>query len=131
MKMVVAYLPPEAFGPIRTDLLGMGFESLSISNVQHAGREPGVVLRYRGATMTKVSRPQARLECVVDSEDVPTVVETVLKHARPLASKDDKVLVLPIGEAHRISTGESLTQTDEPDRNGKPLLVRSAVAAAV
>ena len=41
MKMVVAYVRHESFEPIRTELLELGFPSLSISEVKGSGRQKG------------------------------------------------------------------------------------------
>ena len=48
MKMVIAYVRHEAFEPIRTELLSLGFPSLSISEVKGSGRQKGITERYRG-----------------------------------------------------------------------------------
>src|SRR5213078_1288147 len=58
MKMVVAYIRHEAFEPIRTELLDLGFPSLSISEVKGSGRQKGITERYRGAELTNYLRPK-------------------------------------------------------------------------
>ena len=107
MKMVVAYIRHEAFEPIRTELLDLGFPSLSISEVKGSGRQKGITERYRGAELTNYLRPKIKLECVVASGDVQTIVDTILKHARTGAVGDGKVFVMPIEEAYRVRTGEA------------------------
>ncbi|MDX6733843.1 MAG: nitrogen regulatory protein 1, partial [Baekduia sp.] len=67
MKMVVAYIRHESFEPIRTELLELGFPSLSISEVKGSGRQKGITERYRGAELTNYLRPTVKLECVVAS----------------------------------------------------------------
>ena len=111
MKMVIAYVRHEAFEPIRTELLALGFPSLSISEVKGSGRQKGITERYRGAELTNYLRPKVKLECVVASRDVQTIVDTVLKHARSGAIGDGKVFVMPVEEAYRIRTGESGEET--------------------
>jgi nitrogen regulatory protein P-II 1 len=107
MKMVVAYIRHESFEPIRTELLDLGFPSLSISEVKGSGRQKGITERYRGAELTNYLRPKIKIECVVASSDVQTIVDTILKHARTGSIGDGKVFVLPVEEAYRIRTGES------------------------
>ncbi len=107
MKKVEAYIRHEAFEPIRTELLTLGFPSLSISEVKGSGRQKGVTERYRGAELTNYLRPKVKLECVVASADVEAVVATILKHARSGSIGDGKVFVMPVEEAYRIRTGES------------------------
>ena len=82
MKMVVAYIRHESFESIRTELLGLGFPSLSVSEVKGSGRQKGITERYRGAELTNYLRPKIKIECVVGDGDVQTIVDTILKHAR-------------------------------------------------
>jgi nitrogen regulatory protein P-II 1 len=107
MKMVAAYIRHEAFEPIREDLLRAGFPSLSITEVKGSGRQKGVTEHYRGSELTIHLRPKLKLECVVESEHVSLVTETILRHARSGSVGDGKIFVLPVEEAIRIRTGES------------------------
>ena len=111
MKMVVAYIRHEAFEPIRTELLELGFPSLSIMEVKGSGRQKGITERYRGAEVTNYLRPKIKIECVVATKDVQTVVETILKHARTGQVGDGKVFVMPVEEVYRVRTGESGEET--------------------
>src|SRR5918996_656739 len=107
MKKIEAFIRHEAFEPIRMELLGMGFPSLSITEVKGSGRQRGITERYRGAELTNYLRPKIKLECVVSDSDVQTVVDTILRHARSGAIGDGKIFVMPVEEAYRIRTGES------------------------
>jgi nitrogen regulatory protein P-II 1 len=107
MKKVEAFVRHEAFEPIRMDLLGLGFPSLSIMEVKGSGRQKGITERYRGAELTNYLRPKVKLECVVADADVQTIVDTVLKHARTGAVGDGKIFVLPVDESYRVRTGEA------------------------
>jgi nitrogen regulatory protein PII len=107
MKMVVAYIRHEAFEPIRTELLELGFPSLSVTEVKGSGRQKGITEHYRGAELTNYLRPKIKIECVVAERDVPTIVDTILKHARTGSIGDGKLFVMPVEEAYRIRTGES------------------------
>jgi nitrogen regulatory protein PII len=111
MKMVLAYIRHESFEPIRTELLDLGFPSLSISEVKGSGRQKGITEHYRGATVTNYLRPKIKIECVVADKDVQTIVDTVLKHARTGSIGDGKVFVMPVEEAYRIRTGETGEET--------------------
>ena len=107
MKLVNAYIRHEAFEPIRMELLELGFPSLSIMEVKGSGRQKGITERYRGAEVTNYLRPKIKIECIVASNDVQTIVDTILKHARTGAVGDGKVFVMPVEEAYRVRTGES------------------------
>ena len=111
MKKIEAYVRHEAFEPIRTELLELGFPSISITEVKGSGRQKGVTERYRGAELTNWLRPKVKIECVVATGDVETVVEAILKHARTGSVGDGKLFVLPVEQAFRIRTGESGEET--------------------
>jgi nitrogen regulatory protein PII len=111
MKKIEAFIRHESFEPIRMELLALGFPSLSISEVKGSGRQKGVTERYRGAELTNYLRPKVKLECVVATTDVETVVATILKHARTGSIGDGKVFVMAVEEAYRIRTGESGEET--------------------
>jgi nitrogen regulatory protein PII len=111
MKKIEAYIRHEAFEPIRMELLQLGFPSLSIVEVKGSGRQKGITERYRGAELTNYLRPKLKIECVVGTDDVETVVECILRHARTGHIGDGKLFVLPVEQAYRIRTGESGEET--------------------
>jgi nitrogen regulatory protein PII len=111
MKLVIAYIRHEAFEPIRMELLELGFPSLSITEVKGSGRQKGITEQYRGSSMTNYLRPKVKVECVVASGDVQTIVDTILRHARTGSIGDGKVFVIPVEQAYRIRTGESGEET--------------------
>jgi nitrogen regulatory protein PII len=111
MKLVVAYIRHEAFEPIRADLLEKGFPSISVLEAKGSGRQKGITEHYRGATVTNYLRPKLKLEIVVASGDVSTVIDTILKHARTGSIGDGKVFVIPVEDSYRIRTGESGDET--------------------
>ncbi len=65
MKKVEAFIRHEAFEPIRTELLELGFPSMSVIEVKGSGRQKGITERYRGAELTNYLRPKIKIECVV------------------------------------------------------------------
>ncbi len=109
MKKVEAFIRHEAFEPIRMELLALGFPSLSITEVKGSGRQKGITERYRGAELTNWLRPKVKLECVVATHDVQTVVDAILKHARTGQIGDGKIFVTPLEHAVRIRTSETDT----------------------
>lgn len=111
MKMVVAYIRHEAFEPIRSELLSLGFPSLSVTEVKGSGRQKGITEKYRGAELTNYLRPKLKIECVVDDGDVQTIIDSILTHARTGAVGDGKVFIVPVEESYRIRTGEAGSDT--------------------
>jgi nitrogen regulatory protein PII len=100
MKMVVAYVEPECFEPIREDLLGLGFVSLSVLNANGSVPEATMSGSYRGVKMERHVRPKARIECVVGADHVSTVVDTMLKHG----GERSFVFVVPVEQAYPTET---------------------------
>lgn len=111
MKMIVAYIRHEAFEPIRSELLSLGFPSLSVTEVKGSGRQKGITEKYRGAELTNYLRPKLKIECVVDDNDVQTIIDSILTHARTGAVGDGKVFIVPVEESFRIRTGEAGSET--------------------
>jgi nitrogen regulatory protein PII len=111
MKLVIAYVRHEAFEPIRMELLELGFPSMTISEVKGSGRQKGITEQYRGSSVTNYLRPKVKIECVVATPDVQTIVDTILRHARTGSIGDGKIFVLPVEQAYRIRTGESGEET--------------------
>ena len=105
--MAAVTAPRSSRVTLRADLLVKGFPSLSVSEVKGSGRQKGITERYRGAELTNYLRPKIKLECGVAEDDVQTIVDTILKHARTGAVGDGKIFVLPIDDAYRVRTGES------------------------
>jgi nitrogen regulatory protein PII len=103
MKMVVAYVEPERFDPIRDDLLGLGFVSISVLNASGTLPEPTTSGSYRGVKMEQHLRPKARIECVVGADHVSTVVETILKHG----GERTFVFVVPVEQAYPAESVKS------------------------
>jgi len=120
MKKIEAYIRHEAFEPIRSELLELGFPSLSITEVKGSGRQKGLTERYRGAELTTYLRPKLKIECVVASHDVDTVVQTILKHARTGSIGDGKLFIMPVEQAYRIRTGEAGEDTLQAHTDAAP-----------
>jgi nitrogen regulatory protein PII len=100
MKMVVAYVEPERFDPIRDDLLGLGFVSISVLNASGTLPEATTSGSYRGVKIEQHLRPKARIECVVGADHVSTVVDTILKHG----GERTFVFVVPVEQAYPTET---------------------------
>ncbi|MEA2196855.1 MAG: nitrogen regulatory protein 1 [Solirubrobacteraceae bacterium] len=127
MKMVIAYVREEAFEPIRSELLEHGFPCVTVCAAQGSGRQEGVasagadaiasspggelVVASAGAELAAQRgtylNSNVKIECAVSDGDAPTIVDTILRHARTGSIGDGKVFVLPVEQAYRIRTGEA------------------------
>jgi nitrogen regulatory protein PII len=100
MKLVVAYIAPDRFEPIRETLLAQGVPSISALNSSGTSSEPVISTVYRGTTTEQFSRQNSRLECVVGAEHAETVVSTVLKEGGERAF----VYVVDVESAYPVDT---------------------------
>jgi nitrogen regulatory protein PII len=116
MKMVMAYVLEEAFEPIRSELLERGFPCVTMCAAVGSGRQEGPPLRVHRDAGSGGSgedqgpahlRSNVKIECAVADGDAPTIVDTILRHARTGSIGDGKVFVLPVEQAYRIRTGEA------------------------
>ncbi len=82
MKLIIAYLPTEAFEQARTALLDVGVTRTTISEVRSSGPSASKTLHYRGAALETNLRSELRLECLADAEQSAAVVD-VLRGTRP------------------------------------------------
>jgi nitrogen regulatory protein PII len=48
-----------------------------------------------------------KIECALVGTGAPTILDTILRHARTGSIGDGKVFVLPVEQAYRIRTGEA------------------------
>lgn len=106
--MVIAYVREEAFEPICSELLELGFPCVTVCAAQGSGRQEGVA-SARGELATRFGslHSNVKIECAVADGDTPTIVDTILRHARTGSIGDGKVFVLPVEQAYRIRTGEA------------------------
>jgi|SRR6185369_16175012 nitrogen regulatory protein P-II 2 len=106
MKMVMAIIKPFKLDEVRTALMGLGIQGLTVSEVKGFGRQKGQTEIYRGAEYAINFIPKVRIEIAVDDAIVESVVEAIRKAAHTGKIGDGKIFVLELGSALRIRTGE-------------------------
>jgi nitrogen regulatory protein PII len=100
MKMLVAYVDPQRFEPIREELLAQGFLSFSVNEASGSIPEATTSAAYRGVSVQRHTRAKIRLECVVGAEHVASLRDTIIKHA----PDHSFVFVVPVEEAYPTTT---------------------------
>ena len=106
MKLVTAIIKPFRLDDVKEVLRGLGVQGMTVSEVRGFGRQRGHTEVYRGAEYTVDFVPKARVEVVVDDEDVDRVVDAIVAAARTDKIGDGKVWILPVEGLVRIRTGE-------------------------
>jgi len=106
MKKIEAIIKPFKLDDVKEALNGIGIKGMTISEVKGYGRQKGHKEIYRGAEYVVDFIPKTKMEIIVDSSQVETVIETIRQAANTGKIGDGKIFVLPIEEVVRVRTGE-------------------------
>lgn len=106
MKLVVAVVKPFKVDDVKEALREVGVSGMTVSEARGFGRQRGHTEVYRGAEYEIDFVPKARIEVMVDDEDVDGVIDAIVKSARTGKIGDGKVMVVALEEVVRIRTGE-------------------------
>ena len=106
MKKIEAIIKPFKLDEVKDAILKIGVSGITITEVKGFGRQKGHKEIYRGAEYVVDFLPKVKIEVVVASDLVPTVVNAIKENARTGQIGDGKIFVLPVEKAVRIRTGE-------------------------
>lgn len=109
MKLIVAIIKPFRLDEVKTSLIGMGVQGLTVTEVRGFGRQRGHTEVYRGAEYKIDFVPKLRLEILVDESDAERVAQELMEHARTGQIGDGKLWIVPVDAVYRIRTGEAGT----------------------
>lgn len=107
MKMVTAIIKPYKLDDVREALAEAGAAGITVTEVKGFGRQKGHTELYRGAEYVVDFLPKLKVEIVVTDEQVPLVVDAVLKSAHSGRIGDGKIFVHDLEQVLRIRTGET------------------------
>jgi nitrogen regulatory protein P-II 1 len=107
VKLIVAIVKPFKVDDVKTALLDLGLQGMTVSEAQGFGRQRGHSEVYRGKEYTIDFVPKSRIEVLVDDADAQRVVDTLMDQARTGQIGDGKIFVIPLDHAVRIRTGEA------------------------
>jgi nitrogen regulatory protein P-II 1 len=107
MKKIEAFIKPFKLDDVKSALMEIGVQGLTVSEVKGFGRQKGHTELYRGSEYRVDFLPKSKLELFLPDADVEKVVETIIKVARTGSIGDGKIFILPVEDAVRIRTGES------------------------
>jgi nitrogen regulatory protein P-II 1 len=106
VKIVVAVIKPFKLDEVKDALKVIGVQGLTMGEVQGFGRQGGHTETYRGSEYQIDFVPKMRIEVLVDDEDVPQIVDTIVESAKTGRIGDGKVWVLAVEDVIRIRTNE-------------------------
>lgn len=107
MKEILAIIRPNKLDEVKNALEEIGCHGMTITDVKGRGRQLGITESYRGSDYRIDLLPKIKLEIIVKDEEVPKVVDTIVKTAQTGDIGDGKIFISPVEEVVRIRTGES------------------------
>ena len=110
MKKIEAIIKPFKLDDVKEALNSIGIKGMTISEVKGYGRQKGHKEIYRGAEYIVDFIPKAKMEIIVDGDQVDEVIDTICKAAQTGKIGDGKIFVLPVDEVVRVRTGEKGTE---------------------
>ena len=106
MKLITAYIQPEALNEVKQALYDIEVFKMSITNAMGCGQQKGYHEHYRGADIEVNLLKKVRVEIAVNDEFVDATTEAIIKGARTGNIGDGKIFVTELAECIRIRTGE-------------------------
>jgi nitrogen regulatory protein P-II 1 len=107
MKLIVAYIQPDAFHSVKQALTEVGVGRMSVTSAQGVGQQGGYTETYRGAEFEIQLRKKLRLEIAVNDDYLERTREAIIEGARTGNFGDGVIFVTELLECYRIRTGES------------------------
>jgi nitrogen regulatory protein PII 2 len=119
VKEIIAIIRRHRLQETKAGLLGLGIPALTMVSVEGRGKQKGLPgWNYElDPTLTEVEEkntgvsmrfvPKRMIYAVVEDEDVPKVVETIIRTNQSGHIGDGKIFVCPLEDAVRVRTGES------------------------
>ena len=106
MKLILAIVKPSKLDEVREALVGIGVQGMTVSEVKGFGRQKGHTEIYRGAEYAINFVPKVEITVAVPDDLAERAIEAIQAAARTGKIGDGKILVLDVGGAVRIRTGE-------------------------
>ncbi|KAH7278902.1 hypothetical protein KP509_38G063400 [Ceratopteris richardii] len=104
---VEAILRPWRLSHVTAGLVKVGIRGVTVSDVRGFGAQGGARERQAGSEFGEDSFvSKVRLEVVISKDQVDTVIQTIIDHARTGEIGDGKIFVSPVTDVIRVRTGE-------------------------
>jgi nitrogen regulatory protein P-II 1 len=106
MKKIEAIIREESLNDIKKDLEENSYFGMTVSEVSGRGRQKGIRLQRRAGEYRVDLLPKLKIELVVLDDDVPGVLDAIVRNARTGEIGDGKIFILPVEDVVRIRTGD-------------------------
>ena len=104
--MISCIIRPYKLDDVREALTAAGVSGITVSEVRGFGRQKGHTELYRGAEYVVDFLPKLKLDVVVESALLDTVLEALQQAAKTGSVGDGKIFVSSVDQVIRIRTGE-------------------------
>lgn len=91
---------------LKAALNEVGINGMTVTNVLGYGAQKGQKHKYRGVDYSVDLLPKVKIEMVVCSVPVQTVIDTAIKTLRTGEIGDGKIFVSPVSRVIKVRTGE-------------------------
>ena len=105
ISKVVIVMKSEMFSALKKELQKIGITGITATNVLGCGVQKGILNYYRGAKVDMQLLPKLKVEIVVSSIPVDTVIKRVCKVLHTGNAGDGKIFVYNVENVIRISSG--------------------------
>jgi nitrogen regulatory protein P-II 1 len=106
MTKIEAIVQPGKFENVKTALIDIGVDGMTVSEVRGHGRQKGHTEVFRGREYSVDLLPKIKLELIVDEDILEKAVDAILKAAYTGKIGDGKIFLYKVEGAIRIRSGE-------------------------
>ena len=107
MKKIEEIIKPFKMEEVKSALMDLGIQGMTVVEVKGFGRQKGHTEIYRGSEYTVDFLPKIKIEVVVADNQVGTVMEAIIKTAKTGKIGDGKIFVSTVEKVIRIRTGDT------------------------
>jgi len=106
MVKVDAIVRPNKFEAVKTALIEMGVEGMTVSEVRGHGRQKGHTEVFKGREYSVDLLPKIKLELVLPTELAEKAIDTILTTAYTGSVGDGKIFIYDLKDVIRIRSRE-------------------------
>jgi nitrogen regulatory protein P-II 1 len=110
MTKVEAIIRPNKFESVKSALIALGVEGMTVSEVRGHGRQKGHTESYKGREYEVDLLPKIKVELVLKDEIVEQVIKTVLEVGHTGKIGDGKIFIYKVDDAIRIRNQQRGTE---------------------
>jgi len=106
VKKIEAIIREEKLDAVKKALEEESYFGMTVSEVSGRGKQKRIPLQWRVGEYRVDLLPKLKIELVVLGEDVPVVIDAILRNARTGETGDGKIFILPVEHVVRVRTGD-------------------------